>query len=70
MNDRLKYCPFCGGVDSVTIDKFNTLIPGFNLYAVFCDKDKEGCGATGPYKRSEEDAIEVWNRRSERETTA
>lgn len=59
-----KYCPFCGRADSVTKDKFDTLIPGFSLYAVFCDKDKGGCGAYGPYKRTEEEAVKAWNRRA------
>lgn len=70
MNDRLKPCPFCGRADSVTRDKYSSLIPGYSLYAVFCDKNKQGCGAYGPYKRTEEDATEAWNRRNERETTA
>ena len=64
MNKESKPCPFCGRADSVTRDKFYTLIPSFSLYAVFCDKDKGGCSAYGPYKRTEEEAIEAWNRRA------
>lgn len=64
MSEKTRDCPFCGRADSVNRDKFDTLIPGFSLYAVFCDKDKGGCGAYGPYKRTEEEAIDAWNRRA------
>lgn len=64
-----KHCPFCGGADSVIIDKFDTLIPGFSLYSVFCNKYKGGCGACGPHKRTEEEAIEAWNRRAKNDIT-
>lgn len=65
MSKELKPCPFCGRVDSVTRQKFDTLIC---LYSVFCDRDKGGCGAYGPYECIEEDAIEAWNRRANENT--
>ena len=48
---ELKPCPFCGGT---------------NLYvgswSVFCDATQGGCGG-GVCARSNEEAVEKWNRR-------
>ncbi len=50
--EELKPCPFCGGKDL----KFS------KVYSWICCKNKE-CQVEGPMKRTEEKAIEAWNRR-------
>ena len=62
---ELTPCPFCGN------EKLFILDEGYNSgayenipnYAVCCDFYRGGCGATSGYRRTEEEAIEAWNRR-------
>lgn len=56
---KLKPCPFCG---STSVDVKDDYHPVPNYYAV-CDYNKGGCGASSGYCRTEEEAIEAWNRR-------
>ena len=56
MRDELKPCPFCGGEAEIT--KWHE--------GYFAECKKQHCGGTiGAYK-TEEEAIEAWNKRSER----
>ena len=58
MNEELKPCPFCGG-NKVAL---TTFVSEFciNTYQVICCD----CNCCGAPKRSEEKAIETWNRRA------
>lgn len=65
---ELKPCPFCGKTDtlkalseSVIQEKAPTSCDSF---AVVCDAQCGGCGATGGYARFKDKAIEQWNKRS------
>lgn len=73
VNDKLKPCPFCGGkaktydyegkrdiYDPDTLGYVDTEY--FTRWGCGC----EVCGAMVPEKRSEEEAIEAWNTRTER----
>lgn len=54
--DEFKQCPFCGGEAEIMQTEARTF-----LY-VFCG----GCGASGDYRDTAEEAAEAWNRRAER----
>lgn len=56
MSEELKPCPFCG--------ESNTLFVEHDVsYYVVCNLCNYGCGTTAPVVRSEQEAIEAWNRR-------
>lgn len=55
MTDKLKPCPFCGS-EKVSLDNES----GFCIQC----KDNECC-TEGPYSKSEEAAIEKWNKRAD-----
>jgi Lar family restriction alleviation protein len=55
MTKDLKPCPFCGGEADVVEDEVN------NLVWCVCST----CGATGGVEGNNQDAIEVWNRRTD-----
>ncbi len=57
MIEKLKACPFCGNTNSLNIDVDD------DVFAVNCNWKEGGCGATGGYRYTEEEAIEVWNNR-------
>ncbi len=55
---KLKPCPFCGSTDLYIFHDH-----GHN-WQVICDcYVREGCGASGGYRHSREEAIEAWNTR-------
>lgn len=58
MNYELKPCPFCGGTD-FTIETRGRSV------AVICDFRQEGCGASGGYRDTEEEAVKTWKESSE-----
>lgn len=68
----LKPCPFCGNTkivvaDSNDISKFRPDDDQWEEnppFAGICDFNNGGCGASGGYRLNEEDAADVWNRRS------
>ena len=72
---ELKPCPFCGGTQLFvgTIAEIEMMDEGHTdyllksqNYAVVCNYIEGGCGASsGGDARSEEEAIEAWNRRAE-----
>ena len=72
--NELKPCPFCGGtrlfvgtVAEIEMQDENHEDYVFNRqhYAVVCNYNDGGCGASsGVVYKSEEGAIEAWNRRA------
>ena len=57
--ERLKPCPFCGWDDCINIDKYKC--GGEWWYFVECEE----CMENGPVGKTEQDAIDAWNRRRE-----
>lgn len=76
--NKILPCPFCGNeeVECTNNYEFYGFSDDFEdyadedsphddiKYAVICDSDKGGCGATGGFDDTKEKAIERWNRRS------
>lgn len=69
--NNLKPCPFCGGT-KIVIDGCKGLeecklfeeCDDEEFYAVVCDFTQGGCGASGGYRETKEQAITAWNKRS------
>jgi Lar family restriction alleviation protein len=55
--DTLKPCPFCGGLQLV-------MMPYEPYYQECLD-----CGASGPWGKSPEEAVALWNKRAAVEVT-
>ena len=53
----IKPCPFCGKSDTVEIE-----CDSEHIY-VFCNTYNDGCGASSGYCNTEEEALELWNKR-------
>ena len=64
MNDKLKPCPFCGGIGTLFV-----VTDEIGYVFVTCAPSDNGCGATGPGGITEEEAIKAWNRRAKDEQT-
>lgn len=58
-NRKLKACPFCGRKDNLRIDTYDE-----DSRSWWYVSDVE-CMVNGPMAASEEDAIELWNKRAE-----
>ena len=67
MYEKILPCPFCGFCKPIVnsafqihgeSDKYN------HYFAVNCECYSGGCGATGCYYKTEDKAIEAWNRRT------
>lgn len=72
MNEELKPCPFCGGVnltaDNVAkIEYHDTFHQDYErdskCYEVCCNFNRGGCGASSGIRKSLDEAINAWNRR-------
>lgn len=59
MNDKLKPCPFCGGIGTLFVETDE-----IGYVFVTCAPSDNGCGAAGPAEITKEEAIEAWNRRT------
>jgi len=84
--EQFARCPFCGKSETLTIGKASDAfsepddcgdpMPYMHTesYSVICDASKPdgpgGCGASGGYKLTEDEAIAAWNRRAEVERLA
>lgn len=59
----LKPCPFCGETPHVVMRRQS----GWrDRWYVLCDYNDGGCGASGEWCHSEEEAVAAWNRRIKR----
>jgi Lar family restriction alleviation protein len=60
--NELKSCPFCGNedLDDLDVDRFPAPLRQY-YYAGHC----YACGAEGPHTDTEEEATELWNKRTE-----
>jgi uncharacterized protein (DUF736 family) len=70
--DKLLPCPFCGDDKSIRVwDGASARLDGNTdpsgdqaaCRVVVCDMTSEGCGATGGYRPTEEQAVVAWNTR-------
>lgn len=68
--EYLEPCPFCKRRDAVFVGDISTIknelhiskIPvQFKQFAVCCNINKGGCGATSGYRQTIDDAISTWN---------
>lgn len=63
---KLKPCPFCGKEPEVIkIWVSDSLHESGYSWIVRCNYLKGGCGAQGGSRTKKEEAIEIWNRRTE-----
>lgn len=63
---ELKDCPFCGKdilVVSREDEAYGKAKNKNGYFAVCCNFNKGGCGSTGGYRKTKEEAVEVWNKR-------
>jgi Lar family restriction alleviation protein len=60
MNEKLRTCPFCGGIKSVHEVREST-----DNYEIVCDVHLGGCGAASGWRKTVDEAIDAWNRRTE-----
>lgn len=56
--DKLKHCPFCGNED-LSIEHH----VAFDACCVICNAAKTGCGASGAYSETVEEAVAAWQKR-------
>lgn len=66
----LKRCPFCGNEQSLFVGGANEISDDEREigFAVCCDFNNGGCGATGGYRSTEKEAVMSWNKRTVRES--
>ena len=67
IKQKLKPCPFCGKTEPVAVFTANEICGSMNEpenYAVCCDAENGGCGATGGYGITEEEAVKNWEQRT------
>jgi Lar family restriction alleviation protein len=54
-------CPMCGKTEDL---KWKESPRVLRYWAINCDASLDGCGLTGGFKRSKQEAIEYWNQRA------
>lgn len=65
MSEELKPCPFCGNKNIKIFSEFDLCEreeKGGQLTAI-CPYNDGGCGASGSYEETKEEATKSWNRR-------
>lgn len=64
MAKRIRVCPFCGHWavlgNNESDEDYNAYFPYFQ---VVCDFNKGGCGASGGFRKTIDEAIDAWNER-------
>ena len=63
--EKLKPCPFCGEYGSVRLMTRHGKDGWRDRFYVLCEYDSGGCGASGGWYHTKEEAIEAWNRRAD-----
>ena len=67
---KIKPCPFCGSEEPILRivtdyeDHNCEYCDSWGYVAVCCDYTKLGCGATSGYAKTETEAVELWNKRN------
>lgn len=73
---ELLSCPFCGKSVAVIMDDYGECLERWgdefdesgleatDYKAVVCSFSDGGCGASGGWRKTEEEAVEAWNRRA------
>lgn len=61
-------CPFCGETEHLRIDDASEKDSCCTGLGVICDATKGGCGATGGYAPTKEEAVTKWEKRKKNET--
>jgi Lar family restriction alleviation protein len=78
MTDKLLPCPFCGQAEPVAVfdenkakrnGKSDSGYKSKPYYAVVCNVNLNGCGASGGFKRTPQEAITAWNTRPSTQST-
>ncbi len=57
-------CPHCGRFDTPKLEVFTRQYADSGQFQVVCRFNQGGCGAAGGVRKSEAEAIAVWNRRA------
>lgn len=58
----IKPCPFCGKSDCVEFN-WEESDDSYPQVQVICDATKGGCGSSSGFKDTEEEVLELWNKR-------
>jgi hypothetical protein len=65
-----KNCPHCGKVEALEIASDHEMLlemgiepDSENAFAINCNINRDGCGATGGFRKTIEEAWEAWDRR-------
>lgn len=65
MENKLLPCPFCGQTKTlIFVPDDDYMVYAAVNCRVECETVLGGCGATGGFRETEEEAIEAWNRRA------
>lgn len=70
MSSLFKPCPHCGKQESVGVVRWSDEHEYYpdsgeeDSYAINCNFNQKGCGATGGYRITLEDAAVAWNKRA------
>lgn len=63
--EKIEKCPFCGNTNLEVVQKSEGLHGEYGTgWIVRCNFLKQGCGANGGARGTEEEAIEAWNKRN------
>ena len=72
--NEFKPCPFCSKTDSLVIEScvdlqdcknYDKCDEEYSYRAVICSFNRGGCGASGGFAKTREEAIAKWNRRAD-----
>ena len=66
MSSEVKKCPFCAFQSPFVTSSIRAGIRP-DGFVVICDFEEGGCGASGGVRNSEDEAVDAWNQRKQRE---